>query len=80
MTLYTRGGDRGETSLFDGSRVAKDDLRVSAYGELACDIRAAGATFVDEAAAVDAAIVTGRTWADLPAWTRAFLRLVRERA
>jgi len=34
MALYTRGGDRGETSLFDGSRVAKDDLRVVAYGEL----------------------------------------------
>jgi cob(I)alamin adenosyltransferase len=34
MALYTRSGDRGETSLFDGSRVAKDDLRVVAYGEL----------------------------------------------
>ena len=30
MALYTRGGDRGETSLLDGSRVAKDDLRVAA--------------------------------------------------
>jgi cob(I)alamin adenosyltransferase len=34
MALYTRGGDRGETSLIDGSRVAKDDLRVVAFGEL----------------------------------------------
>jgi len=34
MTLYTRGGDRGETSLLDGSRVAKDDLRVIAIGDL----------------------------------------------
>lgn len=34
MALYTRSGDRGETSLFDGSRVAKDDLRVMAFGEL----------------------------------------------
>jgi cob(I)alamin adenosyltransferase len=30
--IYTRGGDGGETSLGDGSRVAKDDARVEAYG------------------------------------------------
>ncbi len=30
--IYTRGGDKGETSLGDGKRVAKDDLRVAAYG------------------------------------------------
>ncbi len=30
--IYTRGGDRGETSLGDGRRVAKHDLRVAAYG------------------------------------------------
>jgi cob(I)alamin adenosyltransferase len=30
--IYTRGGDKGETSLGDGSRVAKHDLRVAAYG------------------------------------------------
>jgi cob(I)alamin adenosyltransferase len=30
--IYTRGGDKGETSLADGGRVAKDDLRVAAYG------------------------------------------------
>ena len=30
--IYTRGGDRGETSLTDGSRVPKDDPRVEAYG------------------------------------------------
>ncbi len=32
--IYTRGGDGGETSLSDGSRVAKDDLRVEAYGDV----------------------------------------------
>jgi cob(I)alamin adenosyltransferase len=30
--IYTRGGDRGETSLGDGSRVAKQALRVEAFG------------------------------------------------
>src|SRR5690348_12592480 len=30
--IYTRGGDRGETSLGDGSRVKKHALRVEAYG------------------------------------------------
>ena len=30
--IYTRGGDRGKTSLSDGSRVAKHHLRVKAYG------------------------------------------------
>ncbi|MEL0020107.1 MAG: cob(I)yrinic acid a,c-diamide adenosyltransferase [Rickettsiales bacterium] len=30
--IYTRGGDGGETSLGDGSRVAKHDPRVEAYG------------------------------------------------
>lgn len=30
--IYTRGGDAGETSLGDGSRRSKDDLRVAAYG------------------------------------------------
>lgn len=30
--IYTRGGDKGETSLGDGSRVSKLDPRVQAYG------------------------------------------------
>jgi cob(I)alamin adenosyltransferase len=30
--IYTRGGDRGETSLGDGTRVKKHDARVAAYG------------------------------------------------
>jgi cob(I)alamin adenosyltransferase len=30
--IYTRTGDDGSTGLGDGSRVAKDSLRVSAYG------------------------------------------------
>ncbi len=30
--IYTRGGDKGETSLGDGSRVKKHDPRVATYG------------------------------------------------
>jgi cob(I)alamin adenosyltransferase len=30
--IYTRGGDKGETSLGNGARVAKHHLRVAAYG------------------------------------------------
>ena len=32
--IYTRTGDEGLTSLADGSRVPKDNLRVEAYGTL----------------------------------------------
>lgn len=32
MSIYTRRGDHGETSLADGSRVRKDSARVEAYG------------------------------------------------
>ena len=34
MKIYTKTGDGGETSLFDGTRVSKTDFRVSAYGEV----------------------------------------------
>jgi cob(I)alamin adenosyltransferase len=30
--IYTRGGDKGQTSLGGGARVPKHDLRVAAYG------------------------------------------------
>jgi cob(I)alamin adenosyltransferase len=30
--IYTRAGDAGETSIGDGSRVPKTDLRIEAYG------------------------------------------------
>ncbi len=47
MKIYTKTGDRGETALAGGSRVAKDHPRVAAYGD------------VDEAsAAIGAARVT----------------------
>jgi cob(I)alamin adenosyltransferase len=34
MKIYTRTGDTGETGLFGGGRVPKDDSRVAAYGDV----------------------------------------------
>jgi cob(I)alamin adenosyltransferase len=34
MKIYTKTGDAGTTGLFGGGRVAKDDARVSAYGDV----------------------------------------------
>lgn len=34
MKIYTKTGDTGETGLFAGPRVRKDDPRVEAYGEV----------------------------------------------
>jgi cob(I)alamin adenosyltransferase len=55
VKLYTRTGDSGETSLFDGTRARKDDPRVDAYGEI--DELNAWLGFV-RAAGIDAAIDT----------------------
>jgi cob(I)alamin adenosyltransferase len=32
VKIYTKGGDKGQTSLFTGQRVSKDDPLVNAYG------------------------------------------------
>jgi cob(I)alamin adenosyltransferase len=34
VKIYTRGGDAGETALFGGGRVAKDNPRVAACGDV----------------------------------------------
>lgn len=34
MKIYTRTGDQGETGLFGGQRVRKDNVRVEAYGDV----------------------------------------------
>ena len=39
MKIYTKTGDKGKTSLYDNTRVDKDDIRVDCYGtvdELNC--------------------------------------------
>jgi cob(I)alamin adenosyltransferase len=53
--VYTRQGDRGETALAGGQRVAKDSLRIEAYGtvdELNAFIGVARAGAPDELAAI----------------------------
>lgn len=50
MKIYTKTGDSGDTRLFDGTRVRKDDPRVEAYGsvdELNAFIGAAAAWISD---------------------------------
>ncbi len=34
MPIYTRTGDKGKTSLFDGTRVLKSHIRVESYGTI----------------------------------------------
>ncbi|PID62646.1 MAG: cob(I)yrinic acid a c-diamide adenosyltransferase, partial [Ignavibacteriae bacterium] len=32
MKIYTKTGDKGETALFGGKRVSKNNPRINAYG------------------------------------------------
>ncbi|MCH7888045.1 MAG: cob(I)yrinic acid a,c-diamide adenosyltransferase [Proteobacteria bacterium] len=51
--IYTRGGDRGETSLGDGARVPKHDPRVAAYGAVDEANAAVGVARLHASGAVD---------------------------
>ncbi len=61
--IYTRGGDGGETSLGDGSRVGKSDPRIEAYGT------------VDELNSIIGLVLT----VDLSADSRTVLERVQQR-
>lgn len=62
--IYTRGGDKGATSLFGGSRVPKQSLRVEAYGA------------VDEA---NSFIGNARSLLEADSWMRPVLHAIQER-
>lgn len=34
MKIYTKTGDKGQTSLYDGTRIYKDSIRVESYGTI----------------------------------------------
>ncbi|HKI55658.1 MAG TPA: cob(I)yrinic acid a,c-diamide adenosyltransferase [Trueperaceae bacterium] len=62
MKIYTRTGDSGETGLFGGGRVPKDDLRVRAYGavdEANAALGLARAALAGPGASVSAAALAG---------------------
>jgi cob(I)alamin adenosyltransferase len=54
--IYTRTGDAGQTSLGDGARVAKFDLRVEAYGTVDETNAAIGMARLHAGADMDAAL------------------------
>jgi cob(I)alamin adenosyltransferase len=52
--IYTRGGDTGETSLGDGTRIPKHSLRVEAYGTVDEANAAIGLARLHSAGEIDA--------------------------
>jgi cob(I)alamin adenosyltransferase len=63
--IYTRGGDKGETSLGDGSRVAKHALRVAAYGTVDEANAAVGIARLHVAVGAEADAMLGQIQNDL---------------
>jgi len=63
--IYTRGGDKGETSLGDGRRVPKHDLRVAAYGTIDEANAAVGLARLHTSAIADADAMLARIQNDL---------------
>ena len=70
--IYTRGGDKGETSLVGGKRLAKHDERVAAYGTVDETTAATGLPRPHRAGTTGGH-GTGRAWgsgARRPGWAR----------
>ena len=65
--IYTRGGDAGKTSLGDGSRVAKTDLRIEACGT------------VDELNSVLGLVLAAEPPAEFRPWLEQVCDLVNQR-
>jgi cob(I)alamin adenosyltransferase len=57
VKIYTKTGDRGETSLMGGGRVSKDDIRVAAYGDVDETCAAIGVARAVEPAGPDDALL-----------------------
>ena len=72
MKIYTKTGDAGETSLFDGTRVRKTDPRVAAYGdvdELQASLGVAAAAGLDARARGDSSSPSSAIYLrSAPAW------------
>lgn len=54
--------------------------KASAFPEVACDLAACGACFVDGEAVVDGNQVSARAWPDHPAWMREFMKVLKSHA
>jgi protease I len=52
---------------------------MTAYPQLACDVRGSGATFKDAEVVVDGNLITARAWPDNPAWMREFINAVEKK-
>ncbi len=63
--VVTRGGDGGQTSLGDGTRVPKDELRVEAYGTVDEANAALGLMRLHTAGDPEADLMLGRIMNDL---------------
>lgn len=55
-------------------------FQCSGYGEIAPEVRAGGAEYVDGEAVVDGHLVTARAWPDNGPWMGAFMKLLRAAA
>lgn len=64
MKIYTKTGDAGQTSLYGGQRVSKDDLRVWTYGTVD-ECNAVLGVAVSDIDDVEIAAVIARVQADL---------------